>query len=185
MENMDEQIEKYRGIVYAQLKALHLSYDEDATSIGLIALHKAISTFEHNKGAKLSTYATTCVYNALGGYLRNQKTQMMTCTSSYDITLPEGNAIVDLIADTVDVAKAYEATDSVNHINNIVETTYNKLGNATARAVVRTWIDNNYTQTFKELSELHGCSISYASNIIQAFRRTLKTKLSNEGLMED
>lgn len=185
MDNVSSKIEELRGIVYAQLKSLHLSYDEDATSIGLMALHKAILTFEEGKGAKLSTYATTCVYNALGCYIRKQKTNLALNTSSYDIQLQDGTAIVDLLMCPEDVAQEVESADTIYHINSVVEDTYMTITNVNARAVLRLWIDTNYTMTFREIALHNNCSISYVSNIIQAFRQALKRKLIAKNILED
>ena len=38
---------------------------EDLISIGTIGLIKAISTFDHTKGARLATYAARCIENAI------------------------------------------------------------------------------------------------------------------------
>ena len=41
------------------------SDQEDLISIGTIGLIKAVSTFDHTKGARLATYAARCVENAI------------------------------------------------------------------------------------------------------------------------
>ena len=38
---------------------------DDLISIGTIGLIKAISTFDHTKGARLATYAARCIENTI------------------------------------------------------------------------------------------------------------------------
>ena len=46
---------------------------EDLISIGTIGLIKAISTFNHERGNRLATYAARCIDNELLMYFRGKK----------------------------------------------------------------------------------------------------------------
>ena len=72
---MDEGDESVRGtliehnlrlVAHVVKKYYTQSADqEDLNSIGTIGLIKAISTFDHTKGARLATYAARCIENTI------------------------------------------------------------------------------------------------------------------------
>ena len=73
-ENKDyeEQIkENYKLVVFC-LNKLHCSNNEDCEQEGIIALWKALKTYEPNKGVKFSTYAIQCIINSILTYLRKE-----------------------------------------------------------------------------------------------------------------
>ena len=51
---------------------------EDLISIGTIGLIKAISTFDHTKGARLATYAARCIENAILSQRNNRRLRWKT-----------------------------------------------------------------------------------------------------------
>ena len=51
---------------------------EDLISIGTIGLIKAISTFDHTKGARLATYAARCIENAILTQWKNRQLRWKT-----------------------------------------------------------------------------------------------------------
>ena len=51
---------------------------EDLISIGTIGLIKAISTFDHTKGARLATYAARCIENAILTQRNNRRLRWKT-----------------------------------------------------------------------------------------------------------
>ena len=55
---------------------------EDLISIGTIGLIKAISTFDHTKGARLATYAARCIENEILMYFRAQR-KLQGCVTGY------------------------------------------------------------------------------------------------------
>ena len=73
---------------------------EDLISIGTIGLIKAISTFDHTKGARLATYAARCIENEILMYFRAQrKLQGEVSLSDPVETDKEGNALelIDIV----------------------------------------------------------------------------------------
>lgn len=61
----------------------NVSDQDDLISIGTIGLIKAISTFDHTKGARLATYAGRCIQNEILMHFRAQR------KSAGDISLSE------------------------------------------------------------------------------------------------
>lgn len=51
---------------------------DDLISIGTIGLIKAISTFDHEKGTRLATYAARCIENAIPSLRKHSGTRIAT-----------------------------------------------------------------------------------------------------------
>lgn len=67
---------------------------DDLISIGTIGLIKGVSTFKHEKGARLATYAARCIENEILMYFRNQKKRQNDVNISDPIEMDgEGNAL--------------------------------------------------------------------------------------------
>lgn len=70
MQDIEAIIRDNIGLVITQLKRLKVTFDPEAESIGYEALYNAALTYDCTKGYKFSTYATCCIYNAVGSYIR-------------------------------------------------------------------------------------------------------------------
>ena len=67
---------------------------DDLISIGTIGLIKGVSTFDHQKGARLATYAARCIENEILMYFRNQKKRQNDVNINDPIeTDGDGNAL--------------------------------------------------------------------------------------------
>ena len=93
---------------------------EDLISIGTIGLIKAISTFDIDRSARLSTYAARCIDNELLMMLRSRK----KCSREVSLYEPigtdkEGNEIslLDIIeSPPVDVIENYSTQQDILHL---------------------------------------------------------------------
>ena len=77
------------------------SDQDDLVSIGTIGLIKAVDTFDHTKGARLSSYAARCIENEVLMFFRNNRKSAQDISIHEPIdTDSEGNALtlMDLIA---------------------------------------------------------------------------------------
>lgn len=93
---------------------------DDLISIGTIGLIKAVSTFDHNRAARLSTYAARCIDNELLMMFRARKKSSREI-SLYDPigTDKEGNEInlLDIIeSPPVDVVEEYALSLEIRHL---------------------------------------------------------------------
>lgn len=185
MDNLNSLIEQNTGLIGAQLKHMHLSNDEDAYSVGLEALYKAIITFDTTKDTKLSTYATTCIYNALSGYIRKQKSIMNTCTHSYDVPVADGTITMkDTLVSPLTADEELMTDNLVDVIEQEIEIVLDAVTNDRAKQILLLWIGSNYTMYYKDIAAQTGCGTSYVSNTIQTFRKNLKKRLKRLGIME-
>ena len=93
---------------------------EDLISIGTIGLIKAISTFDVDRSARLSTYAARCIDNELLMMLRSRK----KCSREVSLYEPigtdkEGNEIslLDIIeSPPVDIVENYSTQQDILHL---------------------------------------------------------------------
>ena len=92
---------------------------DDLISIGTIGLIKAVSTFDHTRAARLSTYAARCIDNELLMMFRARKKSARD-VSLYDPigTDKEGNEIslLDIIeSPPVDIVEEYSTRVDIRH----------------------------------------------------------------------
>ncbi|MDO5569348.1 MAG: sigma-70 family RNA polymerase sigma factor [bacterium] len=64
---------------------------EDLLSYGLIGLIRAVDTFDITKNIKFSTYATRCIKNEIGSFLRKQKNHLEIYNFDEDIYCDDEN----------------------------------------------------------------------------------------------
>ena len=93
---------------------------DDLISIGTIGLIKAVSTFDHTRAARLSTYAARCIDNELLTMFRARKKSARD-VSLYDPigTDKEGNEIslLDIIeSPPVDIVEEYSTRVDIRHL---------------------------------------------------------------------
>lgn len=174
-ENVEELIKMNYGLMRKQLKRFHLVSDPDAISIAYEALYKAIMTFEPLKNNMFSTYASVCIYNALGSYIRILKNQIKTI--SYETPIEGDLALIDIL-ESNDTADGRVLVDSgISDIDKAVSEALKELSNPLHRAIVDTWVESGFTLTHVKIAEKEGCTQSYVSQIIKRFKHSLKNKL--------
>src|SRR5206468_11573714 len=77
-EVVDELLQLNYGLIDKQLRKLYVENHPDALSFGYEALYNAIMTYDHKKKIRFSTYASVCIYNAIGNYIRKLKSMEAT-----------------------------------------------------------------------------------------------------------
>ena len=101
-----------RLVVHIARKYLNSGEDqEELISIGTFGLMKAVDTFDYQKGAKFSTYASRCVENEILMHFRAQKKSAGDLYMNEPIDVDkDGNALtlMDIIEDGTDIEKDVE-----------------------------------------------------------------------------
>jgi DNA-directed RNA polymerase specialized sigma subunit len=177
-ENIEELITLNDGLVYAQLHKFGMSKDCEAKSFALEALFKAIITFKPDKGAVFSTYATVCIYNALGSYLRGIKSGLDVV--SYDALVGDGVSFLSMMESSDTADGAYLDKVAVINTYRIVIVEIGRVNRPTYKKVLNLWLNSNFKATQEELAVRAGCSQSYVSRILLWFYKLLKNKLQEE-----
>ena len=93
---MDFVMVKYKSMVRKKARAMYLlgGENEDLIQEGMIGLIKAVNTFDHSKGIRLSSYAARCIENEVLMYFRAAKKSAQDVSMNEPIdTDKDGNAL--------------------------------------------------------------------------------------------
>lgn len=153
---------------------------EDLISIGTIGLIKAISTFDIDRSARLSTYAARCIDNELLMMLRSRK----KCSREVSLYEPigtdkEGNEIslLDIIeSPPVDIVEEYSTQEDIRFLISVLK---DALSEKEYQVIcLRYGLFGIEEQTQREIATQLGISRSYVSRIEKNALEKLK-KLFN------
>ena len=154
---------------------------EDLISIGTIGLIKAISTFDHTKGARLATYAARCIENEILMYFRGQR------KSASDVSLSEcietgrdGNALslMDVICSEEDLFEQLSEKEIYGRLHAAVNTC---LTPREQRIILlRYGLGNRKPLTQREIAAQCGISRSYVSRIEKKALRAIREALDGK-----
>lgn len=181
MQDINDIIKANTGLVYKQLHKFYLSDDPDAESYAYEALMNAALTFDEATGVKFSTYATVCIYNALGCHIRriNKKRQLEVMsynTTAYSDENGEHEHL-EYIASEAYVDENLMRVELVEttrkEIKNIVDETQND----THRKIMFMYIESEYEATTYEIALKTGVSQSYVSQILNIFKGKLRKRM--------
>lgn len=177
--DVNQLIEENMGLVYKQLHYFHLIDDEDAFSIAIEALWTGISTYSPDKGSKLSTYATVCIYNALGMYVRRLKRKQRLDVVSYETPIEgsDGLTIKDVLTDSVSAYDAYEKKELAEILDKACKEVMAEARNEKARKTIEYWYKSNGTMRTVEIARLVGYAQPTVSNVLITAKYQIRKKL--------
>ncbi len=179
MENINELIERNKGLVYKQLHRFHLIDDPDAESAGFWALCTAIKTFDKSKNVMLSTYATCCIYNALGCHVRTLNKKSNIKAISYETSTAEDCTLLGLLTTgetAEDVILRSELVDKTREaINRVIQ----KSNNDRHREIMTVYMNNDFEITTQRIADEVGVSQSYVSQVLSTFRNKIKKEMES------
>ena len=153
---------------------------EDLISIGTIGLIKAISTFDHTKGARLATYAARCIENEILMYFRAQRKLQGEVSLSDPIeTDREGNALelIDIVGTEDTLLEDLHQQESARKLRRLVG------GALTTREAeiirLRYGLGGTVPLTQREIASAFGISRSYVSRIEKRALGKLREGMEN------
>lgn len=176
--SIDEIISSNTGLIWAQLKRLYLCNDPDAESIGYVALYNAAVTFDESKGFQFSTYATCCIYNALGSYIRHLKRKKQLDVVSYNNLINECEYLTVLVAD-VDVERDLINKELHKEVLTAVTELICAMPAGKKRSIIELWMDSDFKLTYTDISKITNVSQPYVSQVINAILFTLRKRLED------
>ncbi len=177
-EVVEELIKLNEGLIGTQLKKFGLVGDPEALSLGYEALYKAIMTFNTSRSNKFSTYATVCIYNKLGSYVRSINTTINKNTISYDAPVDDkGTTHLDRFESALTADGRLLEETGVKEIMQCVEQCIAEVNNKTQRNILEYWRESMFRATHREIASKLDCSQSYVSQTLNRFRSNLKNKL--------
>ena len=139
---------------------------DDLISIGTIGLIKAVSSFDPDKGARLSTFAARCIENEILMYFRATKKQQGELSLSDPIdTDKEGNALslMDVIAMEDTMSEDLDARESGARLRAAMAKALT--GQESKILTLRYGLDGRDPRPQREIAGLCGISRSYVSRI--------------------
>lgn len=171
MKNIDYLILEHKGLVYKQLHRYNMIGDWEAESIAFEALWKAFGDYDanHTSNAAFGTYATTCIYNALGTYAKTfKRVRQLEVVTLEDYTEAfESNSVEVVIIQE----------ERAEKINFALAKLRDSLTNPTHKRLFAAWEASDFEGSKTELATAAKCSQPYVSQTIAVFKHKIKTYL--------
>lgn len=180
-DDINAQIASNVGLIFKQLKKFNLARDPEAESIGYEALYNALLTYDQSKNIQFSTYASVCIYNALGSYVRTLNKQRQLEVISYNnIAFSDDGTeheYVDFISADTDLESDFMHRELrmllVQEFNNL----YDELTNDKHKSIVSIWRDSEYEASMVSIAKEVGVSQPYVSQVINSFKFNLRKRM--------
>lgn len=180
-DTINDKIASNTGLIFRQLNKFNLAKDPEAESIGYEALYNAILTYDQSKDIRFSTYASVCIYNALGSYVRTLNKQRQLETMSYNtIAYSEDGTdheFVDFFSAPTNIENDYLKQELYDIVKKEVQDLCDTLTNDKHKAILMAWRDSDYEASTVELSKKVGVSQPYASQVINSLKFNLRKRL--------
>lgn len=175
MNDIDEKILANKGLMYKQLQRFNLVRDNEAESLGYEALYNAIKTYDASTGNCFSTYATVCIYNALGSYIRTtHKQRQLTVLSYNNIAGDDMCEFEDFIGAPVDTEDEVLKHEFTRFLKTEIANLYEGITNKQQKLIIKQWLNSGCLDSFTKISNITGVSQPYVSQVIGQFRGRLR-----------
>lgn len=180
-DDINDKIASNVGLIFNQLNKFNLAKDPEAESIGYEALYNAILTYDQSKSVQFSTYASVCIYNALGSYVRTQNKQRQLEVISYNnVAYTEDGTdheFVDFISAPSDVEQGYMKKELHRLVREEFQKQYDILTNEKHKSIISLWRDSEYEASMVSIAKQVGVSQPYVSQVINSFKFNLRKRL--------
>ena len=155
---------------------------EELLSIGLTGLMKSIDTYDPQKGASFSTYATVCIRNEILMYLRKEKKQEYRVSLESYMDEKETTLRKDFLKEekenfTLQYDKQ-ELSEEIRHIWHEFSPREQEI------LFLYFGFCENTTWNQEQLAERFSISQSYISRLLRKSLQVIRTRLEKEGLIE-
>jgi RNA polymerase sporulation-specific sigma factor len=169
------------GLINKQLYKFYMTTDPEALSLAYEALYNAILTYDSTKNSKFSTYATVCIYNRLGSYVRSLNTASNLDLVSYDKMISEdGLTLLDVLVSSNTADGTVLSDCGVDMILKCIMDCISVLQNPLHKKIVETWVKSEFKMTHERIAAELNCTQSYVSQVIKTFKNNLKKKLEEK-----
>ena len=158
------------------------SFQDDLVSIGIIGLIKSIDTYDIDRGAKFTTYASKCIQNEILMYFRSQKKHQNEVSLSETIDIDkDGNPLTysDIISCDDTIAEGIELKIYSRKAVEIIKRVLNEREKQII--VLRYGLNNRRPITQREIADLLNISRSYVSRIEKSALEKIKDEFKRCG----
>lgn len=180
-DDINKTIADNTGLIFKQLKKFYLANDPEAESIGYEALYHAILNFDQEKNIRFSTYASVCIYNALGNYVRTMNKQRQLEVISYNnIAYTEDGADCEyesFLSNSVDIEANVLKQELCKAVREEFQRLYDNLTNEKHRVILGIWRDSDFEASMVTIAKEAGVSQPYVSQVINSFKHNMKERM--------
>ena len=169
-DTTEQLIIKHEGLVFYTMDMLNCKHTDEAISVGYEALWRAIETFDSSKKVKFSTYAVTCIRNAIWDMYRTQRE-----VSAHEVFIEDLQ--VELGCNDTNLNPP-EPSQSYLLVQEAVDEALKKLSGK-KRQIAIAWIGSKMSAT--AIAQEVGCSQSYVSQVIGQVKHIIKKELVDAG----
>lgn len=157
--------------------AQKFGHEEDYESVAMIGLIRAADTFELDKGACFSTYATRVIQNQILMYLRKCKRQIQAISFETVVAGTEETlAVKDTLSYEDGQLKRLEQSEQTAELYKVVHS----LPDRECKIICLLYgIDEKRPYNQREVAERFGLSQSYISRLEKIILKKMKSKLKN------
>lgn len=178
--NIEELLVNNMGLVYRQLHKFGRAYDDDAFSAAFEALYRAALTYDEGRHIAFSTYATTCIYNGIVCYLRDEvnKTKRLNVVPIETIvhTSEDDVLLSDMLSSNETPETMYLEDEYYRVLWKNFDKVLNTL-NSKAKQIIELWRDSDFSMGQVEIAALADVSQANVSRTLSAFKHKLKQEM--------
>lgn len=167
-------------LAYYFLHKFHLAYDDEAVDIALEGLWNAARTYDDSKGSKFATYASVCIYNALGMYVRRLKRCSNHETRSLEEYIHENLTLADTLSTYEDPESLHVASDEYYELHAAFAKVIEQASTPKHREVIELWYKSGGTMTQCAIAKATGFSQSFVSRILSMTKHKLRLELEEQ-----
>jgi RNA polymerase sigma factor (sigma-70 family) len=178
---LEKVIADNMGLVYKQLYKFNLVQDENAFSFAMEGLMSAAKTYNKEKGFAFSTYATSCIYNAIAQYTRSLNKKRKLDVISYDVIVDEEaeTTFKDLLPDTKTLEDVVLKQELYTVLMDKFYKCLDAIDNSAHVSVIQVWQESDFTATQTEISNEVGLSQSQVSRVLSTFKYRLRKEMED------
>ena len=151
---------------------------DDLISIGTIGLMKAVDTFDSDRRARFSTYASRCIENEILMYFRGQKKSAQDVSlSDYIETGTDGAALslMDVVSEDGDLLEQVSSRESAEQLHRAIRSCLTEQEREVV--VLRYGLNGKPPKRQREVAIITGISRSYVSRIEKRALQKLRKEL--------
>ena len=166
-QDVELLLAEHKNLVYYRLSQMGQLHNQDAESAAWEALWDAIETYSVYEKTAFSTYACTCITNAINCVLRHQKLE----AEHY------GYCELD---DKIPAAVEISASADYLQLRVIVQETFDEhlaASRGLSRDILLFWRSVDFDENRTTIAKACGTSVSYVSRVIQGFKARLSGRL--------
>lgn len=168
--DIEELLEEHKNLIYYRLSQMGQLHNPDAESAAWEALWDAIGTFSIYESTAFSTYACTCITNAINGVLRKQLREQ----EQYGFCELDEN----IQAATRSLSEHIES----QQLRAIVQEVFDEhlaASRGLSRDILLFWRSVDFDENKTTIAKACGTSVSYVSRVLQGFKARLSGRLKS------